>query len=104
MGMETPSGANRLSTILIACLSRLVGVGTKAQGLAATPLFRELGIAPIEATAAAARTTVFLKAPTLNMCIRDPVGNLVICAQILGLLGTCVGLIVLLYRASAELA
>ena len=70
-GMDSTSGVNRLQTILNQCLRRLVGVGAKAPGVATAPLLRELGIAPIEAMAAAARTRAFLKAPTLNTCISD---------------------------------
>jgi hypothetical protein len=40
-------------------------------GVATAPLLRELGIAPIEAVAAAARSRAFHKAPTLNTCITD---------------------------------
>ena len=46
-------------------------MGAKAPGVATAPLLRELGIAPIEAMGAAARTRAFLKAPTLNTCISD---------------------------------
>jgi hypothetical protein len=56
-------------------MRRLYGVDIKAHGMATTPLLRELEIAPIEATATTARTRAFLKAPTLNACIRDQVGQ-----------------------------
>jgi hypothetical protein len=63
-GMDSTSGANRLKTLLNQCLRRLVWVaGAKAPGVATTPLLRELGIAPIEATAAAARIGRSLKRP-----------------------------------------
>jgi hypothetical protein len=70
-GMDSTSGANRLQTISSHCLRRLVGVGAKAPRVATAPLLRELGIAPIEGVAAAARTRSFLKAPTLNTFISD---------------------------------
>jgi hypothetical protein len=74
-GMDSTSGVNRLQAILSQCLRRLVGMGAKAPRVATTPLLRDLGIAPIQVTAAAARTRVFLKAPTLNTCINDLVGQ-----------------------------
>jgi hypothetical protein len=40
-----------------------------------SPLLRELGTTPVEATEAAARTRAFLKVPTLNTCISDLVGQ-----------------------------
>jgi hypothetical protein len=52
-------------------LRRLAGVGAKGPGVATSPQLWELGIAPIEATAAAARTRAFLKPPTLNPCTSD---------------------------------
>jgi hypothetical protein len=74
-GVDTTSGANRLQTPLYQCLRRQVGVGAKAHGVATTPLLREREIAPINATATLARDGAFLKAPTLNTCIRDLVGQ-----------------------------
>jgi hypothetical protein len=72
-GMDSTSGDSRLQTLLNQWLRRLVGVGAKAHGVATTPLLRELGISPVEAMAATAITRAFLKAPTLNPCISDPV-------------------------------
>jgi hypothetical protein len=73
--MDTTSGANRLRTLSNQCFRRLVGVGANAHGVATTPLLRELGIAPIKATAAADGTRASLKAPTLSACISDLVGQ-----------------------------
>jgi hypothetical protein len=50
-------------------------IGAKPPGVATTPLLRELGIAPIEATVTTARTMAFVKAPTLHTCISDHVGQ-----------------------------
>jgi hypothetical protein len=61
MGMVLTSGVNKSQTILSQCLRRLVGVGAKDPGVAISPLLRKLGIAPIEAMAATARTRAFLK-------------------------------------------
>jgi hypothetical protein len=97
--MDWTSNVNRLQTILNQCLRRLVGVGAKAPGVATTPLLRELGTSPIEATAATARTRAFLKSHTLDTCKSDMVGQLVVRAQILGHLEPCVGWIVLLGKA-----
>jgi hypothetical protein len=68
-GVDLTSGVNRLQTILNQCLRRLVGVGEKAPWVVTTPLVWELGLAPIEAMAVAARSGAFLKAPILNTCI-----------------------------------
>jgi len=68
-GMDRTSGANKLQTVLNQCLRCLIGVGKNSPGVATAPMMRELDIAPIEATAAAARARAFLKASDLNTCI-----------------------------------
>jgi hypothetical protein len=59
-GMDTTRGVNTIQTLLNQFFRRLVGVVAKAPGVATTSLLWELGIAPIEATAAAARDRAFL--------------------------------------------
>jgi hypothetical protein len=73
--MDTTSGVNILYSLLNQCLRHLVGVGAKAPRVATTPLLRELGITPIEATATSAWTRAFIKATTLNTRISDLVGQ-----------------------------
>jgi hypothetical protein len=74
-GKDSTSGVNKLQILFNQRLKSLVGVGSKVHGVANTPLLRELGIAPMEATAATARSRAFLQASTLNTCISDSVGQ-----------------------------
>jgi hypothetical protein len=98
--VNATSGANRSQPTLNQCLRRLVGVGGKANGVAIAPLMRGLRIAPIEATAVAART----RALTLDTTTSDRVGQ-PICTRLTNT-WTC-GTVCWLDRiakASAELA
>jgi hypothetical protein len=75
MGMDTTSGANKLQILINQCLKRFVWVGAKDPRVATTPLLGKLATPPVKVTATSARTSAFLKAPTLNTCISDLVGQ-----------------------------
>lgn len=67
--MAPTSKVKKLQTLLNQVLRRLLGVGRYAPGIALAPIMRELGLAPIEAIAAASRTRAFLKASSLHTYI-----------------------------------
>jgi hypothetical protein len=75
-GMDSTSGVKILQPVLNQCLRRQVRVGAKCPwGGHSAAIAGAINIVPIEETASTARTKVFVKASTLNMCMSDRVGQ-----------------------------